>query len=406
MFNLKTMRSTIFAATLLAFSKASAAVNVDVNNGKFSVKGDSVKDLLKEATPVRKDGRKLEDVYYNADGHIARYSIQFSGCHHIQQWNDDGNYYDDVRIQTKRLVRFRLVPYEQCTEVPAWATYFQKARNVIGQFEDYGEYIVDMNTFVYSYLIAAQESGSSDCNDYTDACEDMCNNGDDDNVDDKYDTCMEECYSFYSCSFDDDAAADDGAAAGLDAMDYYNCAAVDFQGDDDGGAEYYVGPYCADHGNEIRFSLFTDDTCTNMARCNGGMNRGGSCYTAATGTALPFSSASLIQDPCVPCSENFLTMAQMDADDIDENFEFGYPRELCSNVYGAAGKCEEHLSSGSGDTSGCTYIQGVRVGVNDDGVVMGVERSRDADIAMGSLVIATTFIGMYIYYLQYTIRHT
>jgi len=397
-FIITTMRS-IAAASLLALGSASASIPAEINN-EFSVKGKALENLLASATPAsEKDARKLEEGYY-ADYHISQYSIQFQGCHHIQQWNENA-YYDEVRVETKRLVRFRLVPYESCDVVPAWATYLQEARGLINQFDDYGEYIVDMNTFVYNYLIAASEMGSSDCNDYVEKCQETCDKGDDDNVDDGYNDCMDECYGFYGCSFNDDAAAaddaanaDDGAVQQLDALDYAYCAAVDFNGDDDAGMQHYVGPYCANHGAEIKFSLFSDDTCTNMAKCNGGTNRGNSCYEASTGVALPYSQANLVQDPCVPCSENFLSMS-----DVDDEFDYGYPRELCSNLYAVAGKCETHMSKGNKIEAACSYIQGVRVGISDSGVVMGVQRSREADLALGGLGIAVVLLGGYIYHL-------
>ena len=45
---------------------------------------------------------------------ISGYSIKFQGCHHISQWNKEAEDEEDVRIVTKRLVRFRLCPTDYC----------------------------------------------------------------------------------------------------------------------------------------------------------------------------------------------------------------------------------------------------------------------------------------------------
>ena len=70
----------------------------------------------------------------NADySYIAEYSIKFQGCHHVQQWNDNVDEENDVRIMTKRLARFRLCPTDQCSNDKS-----------SGCTTKYGDYIVDV----------------------------------------------------------------------------------------------------------------------------------------------------------------------------------------------------------------------------------------------------------------------
>lgn len=120
-------------------------------NSEFKMKGsgDAIHKLLSNAQPVNVDNRHLDE-YYNT--RIAKYSIQFQGCNQIKHWNKDAEDEDDVRISTKRLVRFRLVPFEKCSAYNPWmdASGIQNARNMIGK-ADYGDYVVDMNTFVEAY---------------------------------------------------------------------------------------------------------------------------------------------------------------------------------------------------------------------------------------------------------------
>jgi len=426
------MRINIFSTILLALTShtttakrrripTTANLN-DLNNG-FRNNPRAKAHLLSSAT--RADGkpnpyasRALEEYDGSINQHVAEYSIQFQGCHHIQQWNPEDYYEDDIRVLTKRLVRFRLVPYAACEKVPAWATYLQALKSQVGQFDDFGEYIIDLNSFVYSYLIAMSEGGGSgeglSCEDYGEVCEEAC--GNDDGADDD---CMSTCYDFYSC-YSDDAAVNDDAEEEerMDALEYWQCAEVDdyeaYDDDDndDGDDEeqnYYVGPYCAEHGAAIKMGFFSDDTCSTMAKCNGGATRGASCYENVMGVALPYADMSIVQDSCITCSNNYIALDRLErqreaADEAEEEFEmeyeFGYTRDVCANIYDLSGKCESHMSQGYQYENACEYIEGIKIAVNEDGVVMGVVRSTTVDYVLLGLALGTVGLGMYVFYLS------
>jgi hypothetical protein len=83
---------------------------------------------------LQKAQRVLNNDNNNADySYIAEYSIKFQGCHHVQQWNDNVDEENDVRIMTKRLARFRLCPTDQCSNDKS-----------SGCTTKYGDYIVDV----------------------------------------------------------------------------------------------------------------------------------------------------------------------------------------------------------------------------------------------------------------------
>ena len=83
---------------------------------------------------LQKAQRVLNNNENNADySYIAEYSIKFQGCHHVQQWNDNIDEDNDVRIMTKRLARFRLCPTDQCSNDKS-----------SGCTTKYGDYIVDV----------------------------------------------------------------------------------------------------------------------------------------------------------------------------------------------------------------------------------------------------------------------
>lgn len=394
---------TLAATYLLSTSSCVFAKDYapkDLNTG-FDAKASGVAQLLAKAEAVSgNQNRALEGEYYNQNqySHISSYSIQFQGCHHIQQWNEDADD-EDVRLQTKRLARFRLVPFQKCDVVSPWASAkaIRDAASVFGRV-DYGEYIVDLNTFVSSYLQAKKDENDNLCADYEATCQAKCG-GDDDN-DNYYDDCMEECYQGYGCTIYSD---DDNS---IDMYDYAECAQLNWETDDD-DVEYYFGPSCADQGGEIRMNLFTDDTCTTLAQCgNNGQTRGASCYTRTTGDILPGSKSSIIEDPCIPCSENYIYLeeAVLDVEDEDatfdyDNFDFGDPRDVCSGLYDLSGKCEKHMKNGEYNYA-CKYLEGIQIGVSREGYAVAVRRSITADAFMGVMVITSSFIGMYIYYLK------
>lgn len=297
---------------------------------------------------------------YSQSSRISAYSIQFQGCHHIRQWNSNADA-EDVKVYSKRLARFRLVPFQKCSSYNPWMDG-GSIKRLFGSV-DYGEYVVDMNTFVQAYVEMKMEQDSSSSNYYN-----------------------------------------QNSSNSLNLEDYTQCAAFNFNSGDDDAYQYYVGPFCADQGGEIRLSLFTDDTCTTLASCNGGKNRGASCYKQATGSVLPYSDKSIIQDPCVPCSSTYSYLSTIPAKKLDvSQYDFSYARDSCLTIYDQAGKCEKYMKNGEYNY-GCDYLSSIKVGMSSDGFAIVVRRSLVADVFLAFLVISVTFVGMYIFYLRYVLR--
>lgn len=345
----------IAAATLVSCSSAAETEEYtakDLNNN-FHVSKRGIDNLMSKAQRVdgRDNNRVLDNQYYNTNSHISTYSIQFQGCHHIQHWNDDADD-EDVRLETKRLARFRLVPTGQCSTFLPWAS----TNGIFGKV-DYGEYIVDLNTFVASYLDAKQNESNDDNS-----------NG--------------EAFNIY---------------------DYAGCAQLDFQGDEDGDAvAYYLGPSCAKQGGQIRMNLFIDDTCTELVQCGSNKQvRGADCYKQMTGSILPGSNKSIIKDPCFPCTENYLSLNESanSRGFSYSNFDYGYTRDVCSNLYDVSGKCEKHMNNGQYNNA-CKYMEGIQIGVSREGYAVAVRRSAVADGFMLAMLIGCGFMGMYISHLK------
>ena len=317
---------------------------------------------------IMQNARRLENNNNMNYDFVVNYSIKFQGCHHVSQWNANADDEDDVRIKTKRLVRFRLCPSDSC-----------KNDRASGCTSKYGDYVVDLNTFTAAYLEAIVEDKDDICYDVAYECNQQCNNGEDQD-------CVDACYDGYGATFcqnDDDGQQDDG----FNPEDYAECAQFDLNAggrrrrlEDD--IQYYVGPYCADQGGEIHFGLFTDDTCTTFAE------NGEETFANTMGFELPYSDTSVISSLCMTCGRN----------NGNGNYE---TKDVCNNVYDVSGKCETKMNVDYPNESACTYIEGIRI-IRYDGVIRSsaVKKSKTAAVAIGLFLTIAVLLAGYVYYLR------
>jgi len=317
--------------------------------------------------------RKLEDADEEYDyTYVANYSIKFQGCHHVSQWNldaDDGD--ENVRIQTKRLIRFRLCPTGSCTN-----------DKTAGCSSGYGDYIVDMDTFLYSYLTDKQEQEEYNC-EY--AAENTCGCGADD-VDDE-DTCLANCYANNGMDY---CIANDDDAAQFDVSAYAYCSQADFgrRRLDQGDVAYYIGASCADQGGEVHLGLFVDDTCSEQSSTS---------YYSLTGSELPYSDESLVSDSCISCLESNANQNN-NGDDV---YDADQVKEMCETLYTYAGKCETYMGIDYINENACSYIEGIKI-IRDDGVIRtsATRKSKGAAVAIGLFATTAILLGAYVYYLR------
>lgn len=349
-----------FVFALLSLAQASA----------LDISSDSAlgKSLLSNARQLEQD---------NGYDFLGAYSLKFQGCHHVQQWNDDADDESDVRIKTKRLARFRLCPADQCSNDRS-----------AGCNSKFGDYVVDMSTFVSSYLNAIEEDKENICDDVEQDCYGECNGNDD-----GYDDCMDTCYEALDVAYCSENYEENNN--GFDAEDYSECQQFDFgrrrkledgannQYYYDEDVNYYIGAYCADQGGEIHIGLFTDDTCTTFAQ------NGETMFYNLMGFELPYSDSSLISSRCLGCG-------MMDNDN-------GYyeNKEICDDIYQASGKCETRMSVDYPNESSCSYIEGIKI-VREDGVIRTskTKKSKAAAVAIGLFMTFAVLLAGYVYYLR------
>mmetsp|Transcript_26041 Transcript_26041/g.71732 ORF Transcript_26041/g.71732 Transcript_26041/m.71732 type:complete len:373 (+) Transcript_26041:46-1164(+) len=354
----------------MKFSPVVWSLMAATSTSALSTNSRAGRALMSEARRVENNG---EDGDYDF---VGEYSIKFQGCHHVQQWNSnldqDGgdNDEDQVRIMTKRLVRFRLCPIDSCNSDKS-----------SGCSSKYGDYIVDMSTFVQSYMGGMADEKDRVCETVDEYCQEACGNN--------YDgSCLETCYDSYDAAFclEEDLAE----TYGFDVDQYLECNQVDFKNRRlskgarklNDQVEYYIGPFCAAQGGEIHFGLFTDDTCTTRA------DNGDSTFYNYAGYNLPFGDDSLIPNRCLKCGYK------------DDNGEYE-TNEACSNIYQMSGKCETRMNVDYPNESSCDYIEGIKI-IREDGVIRtsSIRKSKSAAVAIGVFITLSVLLAGYVFYLR------
>ncbi len=308
-------------------------------NNEFSSNSKAGRDLIASSTLVE-GSRSLEEYEYNIN-FVGDYSIKFLDCHSVNQWNGDSDGDEEAsRIVASNLVRYRLCPTNSCS-----------SKTSSGCQSKFGDYLVDINTFAYSYL-SAQASQNQNIQS---SCSGECSYGDDD--------CVQSCfeknggYSFY-----------DNDGTSFDPADYAQCAAY---------KDYYLGPTCSNDGKSIFLGLFGDEGCTEYSDCSS------SCFKSKYGYNLPFSDTSIISKTCVSCKNNY-----------------NYASNTCKELYSNSGKCETRMSIAYPNESACIYIEGIKY-LQKDGTISSnsIKRSKGASLAIGFVSFSSILLGTYVHYL-------
>jgi hypothetical protein len=317
--------------------------------------------------------RDKEDQYQVDISWASGFSIKFQGCHHISQWNADANEADDVRIETKRLVRFRLCPTELCTTTSAG-----------GCKSGYGDYIIDMNTFLGYYIEAKKNIDATNCANMVCECDGAEN----------ADYCKYQCYAAVgmaeTCGVNDPNNANNAKQINLN--EYMNCKQNNFNRRElaEQNNKYYMGPYCAEQGGAIFLGMFTDDACTVFADEAGGSTT----YESLAGSAMPYASTNIVSMDCMSC----LYEAG------NGNAYNTYVAAVCTYLYKTAGKCESSLSavaSASQNNVACNYMEGIKI-IRKDGTIVQAssKANKTASVFIGLFVVSFLLLAAYVYYLK------
>lgn len=370
----------------LSLSVLAAAVSSVVGISSESQVG---KSLISSA-------RRLNDEQEIDFAWVSGYDIKYQGCHHIKQWNDEANGQDDVRIYTKRLVRFRLCPSGSCSDTSG-----------AGCTSGYGDYIIDMDTFLEAFVEARRQDSEQACEhqlNYVCDCEDDDGKGDDFDRD----ICEYDCFvnaGMEEC-VDKNPYVDDEAQEEKQEMDrFFECQQLEWgenqqynqnQNNNNNGeqVQYYAGPYCSEQGGSIKVGVFTDDACTEFAQ--------DVTFYEITGYTIPYLKESIVSEECLSCMEPKDEEQQYNQENGNDAQDADEVREQCEALYQGAGKCEYDISGPyQKNTNGCTYMDGITI-VRSDGM-LDVSDARPSAVATAFIVIfamAFAAMGFYVWYLR------
>jgi len=306
------------------------AVTKDTAENKMKSK------LMSKAKPLT---RKLEDADAEVVIDLTGYSIVFEKCQYVKFYNvgedDGGNDQDggDV-MSTNKFVIFKLCNSDSCSS---------------GCNYDYGEYVVDMDTYVAALTAMKEESIENMC----DQCQENCQQDDDaaQYDDDSCQSCMNECNAY-------ETLEDNGYG---DASQFVECGGA--QADDD--AQYSIGAYCSDDGYKISIGVFTDEYCSQLVD---GLDA--ASFLGYTGLSDHILRATYDTD-CVSCLVEPEDDDAYRADDYEDE-----TAEMCQELYDAAGKCESptsfsggyldyYSSQASNEEVICTFISSLDSGTYD-----------------------------------------
>lgn len=368
----------------LIFTILTHAIGSDAR--PIAVSSATGKLLVQEARQLQGEdgGENNENIhnYYNYDiSWMQDYSLKFIGCHHVAQWNDASeDNTSSVRIQTHRYIRFRLCPADSCS-----------AKKSLGCSSAYGDYVVDMETYVKAHVEHEKQIVEEECDAYTTNCD--CNDGED-NAED----CFNECY--YQAGMDQCVRGDQENSNDLRFLERYaSCNEYKNENNKNGrnleennAAKYYIGPYCAEGGSKVVLGLFTDDTCTTFADDYDDV--GTTSFEAMSGYSLPYSSDSLIDNNCYSCEKA--------ANNYYQEKEI---RGICTDTYQVSGKCETQLYNtvDSVNENACNWIEGIKITpLHSNGIIHAKYYHGSFSAAIAITFFAITFVALafYIMYLR------
>ena len=321
-------------AVALSLSSVDAASSKNISNYPFASKvtwktpdspyASYLGSLMAAArpTPESQLRRRLED---SGEIDLTSYSIKFEKCLYIKQYDEEHN--DQTVLETQKLVMFRLCPDNgggTCSSSSCSSNY--------------GEYIIDMDTYLESTLQHKKDEQDA----YCEACQSCPAEKDaDERRNRRRTTTAVDCATCYSHCKNVKNMEEHGY---VDAAEYHRCRRV--HKNPKSGLVYYAGAMCDKSGTRIKVGLFTDKRCDNLDA-----DATPEMFIKKHGHNVNLSyyrmKQTFVTDSCVA------SCASIDEDDEDDEDGDGNDTEtktakVCQILYEAAGKCETPHAFASG----------------------------------------------------------
>ena len=367
----KTSTMKFLSATLLVSSVGICAAAVSSSNpfapkvSANTAKAQLNAKLMLRATPLR----KLQDNDDEAEEvDLSSYSVKFEKCQFVKQYayNANGNnkngQYSDTVLTTKHFVIFRMCPDNSC----GTCNY------------NYGEYIVDMDTYL-GYTLEAKKQEQEQYCELCNQCVEAAANGDngEENADENNNNNANQCANVDTATCYGECQNIDNMEANgyVDASQYAQCQQLNYQ-DANGNKPYYAGAVCASSGTRIKIGLFTDQYCSTYDE-----SADVATYLKNNdGTALNLSYHLLKQTFAEgECIASCLKQDQNQNNNNNNNQnQRAEVNEVCENLYNYAGKCEsthgfangmksydEYDNQARNEELVCNFITSIKAGTYD-----------------------------------------
>jgi len=350
------------------------------------VQVDSISSSSKLGQKILSKARKLEDNEDEIDiSWMTGYDLKFQGCYETSAWNaEGGDGEDEVKVMTKRLVRFRLCPSGSCSSSSA-----------AGCSSGYGDYLVDLNQFLDTWSEAKMQKEEYDCEQVREAC--GCGEND---QDDDEEACEYTCYTNANMGY---CIQEEGQ---FELQRYTECGELEMpENDDDNNRrldeeeeeQLFLGPYCSSQGGSIHLGMFTDDTCSVKYDSYYGRDY----YYEIFGTGMPYSQSNMVGLGCKSCIQEVYDNENRKLEENYYDANGNYIAPICYEAYFGSAKCEENMGIDNPNSNGCNFMEGIKI-VRAAGTVttMDAAPSKSASAFIGIFSVSFVVLGAYVYYLK------
>lgn len=165
------------------------------------------------------------------------------------------------------------------------------------------------------------------------------------------------------CANNDDGNAgysDDNNLLQFALEDYLECN--EYQLGENDNEAYYLGPYCAEQGGDVRLGFFMDHECALESKHQANY------FESLTGRQIPYTKSSIVSTDCLTCELQEEDQGVQDYYNYDAQGNRNYytakeVNEMCGTLYMESGKCETLMDEEDApypEEGACTYIEGMK----------------------------------------------
>lgn len=347
-----------------------------------SVKAHYMSKLLNGAKATDNSRfRQLDEVEVDLSG----YELKFEKCQFVKAYSDDLAADAEISstLELQKFIIFRLCPSGTCDNC----------------IYDYGEYIIDMATYLEATVEYFQDWDENMCG----QCDEVCANDDANNNGRRLDLYV-NCNSCVQYCEKVEGMEENGF---LEASKLIQCQQI-IENDD--GSSLYAGGMCSSNGEKIKIGIFTDEYCSQYRsdlEVDDFLN----------GYQLSHALLKNIyaKDSCISCTEINWEIPDDDANqNNDDEVEVN---EMCQTVYEEAGKCEskygfkndwkdneDYANQYKQEDIVCSFVQSLMKGdYDEEGEIdlTGIYSVGDSNVTIGQVLalifysVGTVGFGLY-----------